>query len=172
MAGLTTLVGALIFRGVLNIPVFADATAGDFGGVGTSLHALTAATAALTATGLLHLLLVSAPRALRFFNWIVWLATAVATVSPFSLSNPPLVQFATAMVNLVTGVAIVTLLMGVGVSAREWSYPRRWETDGDDDAESALDNGWLQPPPAPPEREHHSEGHDGVAGAQHRSREG
>jgi hypothetical protein len=45
--------------------------------------AILAAVAALLATGLMHLLLLSTPRPFRFFTWIVSLLTLVAVLAPF-----------------------------------------------------------------------------------------
>jgi hypothetical protein len=47
-------------------------------------YALLAAAGALIATGLMHLLLLSAPSPRTFFGWIVGLATLAAAVAPFT----------------------------------------------------------------------------------------
>jgi hypothetical protein len=56
---------------------------GSFGNASTFRLAGLAAGAALLATGLLHLLLVSTPRPGQFFTWIVALATIAAALAPF-----------------------------------------------------------------------------------------
>lgn len=114
VAALVILVGALVFRGVFGVPVLAPEEAGNLGDASTAAYALTAGVAALLAAALLHLLLVSAPKALTFFGWIVGLATAIATVAPFSQGAETSSQFATAVINLITGIAIITLLRSVG----------------------------------------------------------
>ncbi|RNL81595.1 DUF6069 family protein [Halostreptopolyspora alba] len=113
VAGLVILVGALVVRGVLGIPVLAPEEAGYFGDAGTGVYAVMAALAAMVATGLLHLLVISAPRPQGFFGWIVGLATTVAVVSPFAQVASLPSQIATALINLVAGVAIATLLSSV-----------------------------------------------------------
>lgn len=117
VAALVVLAGTLVFRGVFGVPVLAPEEAGNLGDAGTAMYALMAAVAALLATGLMHLLLLSAPRALKFFGWILGLATAIAAVSPFSEAADTSSQVATAVINLVTGLAIITLLRSVGRSA-------------------------------------------------------
>jgi hypothetical protein len=81
-----------------------------------------AALAALLATGLLHLLLLSTPRPLRFFTWIVALATIAAALAPF-LTDADLDQkVATSLVYLAIGISIGSLLSGVGRSAIRRSF--------------------------------------------------
>ena len=81
------------------------------GGVATAL------VAALLATGLLHLLLLSTPQPRRFFTWIITLATIAAALAPF-LSGADLDEkVATSAITLVVGVAIGSLLSGVARSA-------------------------------------------------------
>ena len=55
-----------------------------------------AALAALLATGLLHLLLLTTPRPGRFFSWIIGLATVIAAILPFMTDAQPSTQVATA----------------------------------------------------------------------------
>jgi hypothetical protein len=74
---------------------------------------LVAAAAALLATGLVHLLLLSTPRPLTFFGWIIGLATVLAVLLPFSTAAPVDAKLATAAVDLVLGIAIRSLFSGV-----------------------------------------------------------
>lgn len=69
---------------------------------------------ALIATALLHLLLLTTPRPLTFFGWIIALATLVAVLFPFSTTAPLSQKFATAAVNLFIGIATGSLLTSVG----------------------------------------------------------
>ncbi|MFD3684393.1 DUF6069 family protein [Nocardiopsis sp. NPDC058631] len=114
VAALVIFAGALVFRGVFDIPVLAPEEAGNLGDASTVAYALMAAVAALLATALMHLLLLSAPKAGTFFGWIVGLATAIAAVAPFSQGAEVPSQIATALINLVAGIAIITLLRSVG----------------------------------------------------------
>ncbi|WP_017558172.1 DUF6069 family protein [Nocardiopsis baichengensis] len=131
VAGLVILVGALIVRGVLGIPVLAPEEAGYLGDATTGVYAATAAVAALIATALLHLLMLSAPRPMTFFGWIVGLATVVAAVTPFTQTAPLPSQIATCLINAVCGIAIVSLLTSVGASALRRSPPGRPRLHGE-----------------------------------------
>lgn len=131
VAGLVVIVGVLISRGVLGIPVLAPQEAGHFGDATTGVYAVFAGAAALAATGLLHLLLVSAPSPFSFFGWIVALVTAVAAVTPFTQSAALPSQVATCVINLICGLAIGSLLSGVGASALSRPRPRHPGYRGD-----------------------------------------
>jgi len=117
VAILVIFAGTLIFRGVLDIPVLAPEEAGYLGDTSTAVYALLAGVIALVATALLQMLLLSAPRALTFFGWIMGLAIAIAAVTPFSQAAETSSQLATAVINLIAGIAIVTLLRSVGRTA-------------------------------------------------------
>ena len=123
VAALVIFAGTLVVRGVFGIPVLAPEEAGHLGDAGTVGYALLAGVIALLATALLHMLLMSAPRALSFFGWIVGLATAIAAVTPFTQGAEPASQVATGLINLVCGIAIASLLRGVGRSSLVSSVP-------------------------------------------------
>ena len=114
VAGLVALVGVLACRWLLNVPILAPKSDGAYGDAHTTGVVLAAAAAALVATALLHLLLISTPRPMTFFGWIVSLATVVAVLFPFSTAAPISQKIATGAVSLVIGIAIGTLLNGVG----------------------------------------------------------
>src|SRR5271166_5067873 len=77
VAVLTALVGVLVCRWLFNIPVLAPRRNGAYGDVHTTGFLLAAAAAALVATALMHLLLLTTPRPLTFFRWIVGLVTTL-----------------------------------------------------------------------------------------------
>jgi hypothetical protein len=103
VAALVALVGVLIARGLFDIPVLAPAGEGALGNSNTARLAILAAFAALAATGLMHLLLVSTPRPFRFFSWIVSLLTLVAVLAPFMTEAKLATQVATAAIGLRSG---------------------------------------------------------------------
>jgi Family of unknown function (DUF6069) len=113
VAGLVALVGVLVCRWLFGIPLLAPKSEGAYGDVHTTDLVLVAAAAALVATGLVHLLLLSTPRPLTFFGWIIGLATVLAVLLPFSTAAPLTAKIATAVVDLVLGVAIGSLISGV-----------------------------------------------------------
>lgn len=117
VAVLVILVGTLVIRGVMGVPVLAPEEAGYLGDVGTVVYALMAGVTALLATGLMQMLLLSAPRPRAFFGWIIGLVTTVAAVTPFTQGAELSSQIATAMMNLVAGIAIATLLNSVAKTA-------------------------------------------------------
>jgi hypothetical protein len=123
VAALIALVGILVCRWALSIPILGPASDGTWGDAHTGEYVLVAAVIALVATGLLYLLVLAAPEPDTFFRWIMGLATLAAVVYPFSTSAPLEQKFATAVVNLVLGVAIISLLTGVASRAIRRSVP-------------------------------------------------
>ena len=117
VAGLVALVGVLVCRWIFNIPILAPRHDGAYGDAHTTTLVLVAGGAALVATIVAHLLLLGVPRAMLFFGWIVALVTAIFVVFPFRTGAPLEQQVATSAVYLVIGVAIGTLLSGVGERA-------------------------------------------------------
>ena len=107
VAALIALVGILICRWTLHIPILAPRGDGAWGNAHTAEYALVAALIAVIAAGLLYLLVLGTPQPSMFFNWIMGLATLAAVVYPFSTGAPLDQKFATAAVNLVLGIAII-----------------------------------------------------------------
>ena len=60
----------------------------------------------------MHLLLIATPRPQMFFTWIIGLATVIAVVYPFSTTAPLSQKVAAAVINLVLGAAIGSLING------------------------------------------------------------
>ena len=113
VAGLVALVGVLVCRWLFGIPLLAPKSDGAYGDVHTTDLVLLAAAAALVATGLVHVLMLSTPRPLTFFGWIIGLATVLAVLVPFRTAAPLTAKAGTAVVDLVLGVAIGPLISGV-----------------------------------------------------------
>jgi hypothetical protein len=123
VAGLVALVGVLVCRWLFNIPILAPQKDGAYGDAHTTGVVLIAAAAALLATGLLYLLLLSTPRPLNFFAWIIGLATVLVVIVPFKTSAPLSAKVATAAVDLVIGIAIGSLLSGAGARSVRRASP-------------------------------------------------
>ena len=117
VAALVALVGVLVVRALLRIDLYAPHAAGAFGSSTTVVLCAGAAVAALAATGLAHLLLLSTPRPLAYLQWIIGLVTAAAVVLPFTYSPGLAIAFAQAVIHLVIGVAIGSLVTGAAASA-------------------------------------------------------
>ena len=110
VAGLIALVGILVCRWLFKVPILAPSGDGAWGNASTAGYVFAAVAIALAATGLMHLLLLATPYPRVFFGWIIGLATVVAVVFPFSTNAPLSQKAATAVVNLVLGVAIGSLI--------------------------------------------------------------
>jgi hypothetical protein len=110
VAALVAAVGFLIATGIFDLEVIAP---GSFTDSEALNYAITAAIAALLATALIHLLIVAVPRPFAYFNWIIGLAVVVVTLLPFGSAEELSTKVATALINLVVGVAIGSLTSGM-----------------------------------------------------------
>ena len=117
VAGLIALVGVVICRWLFNIPILAPRRDGAYGNAHTTTLILVAFLAALAATLLALLLLVSTPRPMVFFGWIVGLITVIVVIFPFRTDAVLSHKIATAALYLIIGIAIGTLIAGVGERA-------------------------------------------------------
>ncbi|MCW0214013.1 MAG: DUF6069 family protein [Pseudonocardia sp.] len=117
VAALIGLVGLLIVRVLLQIPYLAPINSGPVGDSRTILLCTLAAVAALAATGLAHVLLLSTPSPMAYFGWIAGLLTAVAAVLPLLNSDTWTVRIATAVIHLVIGLAIISLVTSASLSS-------------------------------------------------------
>ena len=120
VTGLLALTGVLISRWLFDLAVLAPKGNGTYGDVHTTAFVLAAAGGALVATGLVHLLMLAVPRPLMYFGWIIALVTAIAVAFPFSTSAATDAKIATAIVNLVLGVATGVLVSGAASRSRRW----------------------------------------------------
>ena len=130
VAALIALVGILICRWALNISILAPAGDGAWGNAHTAEYTLLSAVAALVAAGLLYLLTLATPQPNTFFMWILGLATLAAVVYPFSTSAPLDQKVATAAVDLVLGIAVISLLTMVASRAIRRPLPPSVYGDG------------------------------------------
>jgi hypothetical protein len=117
VAGLIALVGVLVCRWLFSIPILAPKRYGAYGDAHTTTLVLIAAAAALAATLLAYLLLLSTPRPMVFFGWIVGLITVIVVIFPFRTDAALSHKIATAALYLIIGIAIGTLIAGVGERA-------------------------------------------------------
>lgn len=124
VAALIATAGIVISRGVFDVPVLAPDGDGVWGNANTWWYALGAALAALVATGLAHLLVLTTPRPLRFFGWVIALVTVIAAVAPFAQDADLDAQVATSLINIVLGVAIGSLVSAVAQSAMRTARQR------------------------------------------------
>jgi uncharacterized protein DUF6069 len=113
VAALIALVGVLLVRALLQI----SPRSGAFSDSDLVLLCAVAATAALAATGLAHLLLISTPRPLAYLGWIIGLLTTAAVVLPFTGGGSVPVKLSTAVIHLVIGAAIASLVTGAAATS-------------------------------------------------------
>jgi hypothetical protein len=106
VAVLVAFVGLLVARGLFQVPVLAPNDAGLVGDSTTIALCTIAAVAALVATGLMHLLLLTVPSPRTFFVIIITLITLVFALQPLTMSVSVGTKIATVLVYLVTGAAI------------------------------------------------------------------
>ncbi|MFE3546452.1 DUF6069 family protein [Nocardia sp. NPDC059177] len=118
VAALLVVVAIMLVRGVLGIAILSPEGAGAYGTVSTTSYAVAAAGAALLATALLMVLLLAMPSPLTFFTWICLLLTAVAVILPFTLVADLDAKIATAVINLLIGLCVTTMLSSVGAAAQ------------------------------------------------------
>jgi hypothetical protein len=124
VAALLAVLGILTARGLLDIAVLAPKGEGVWGDANTVTYALVAAACALAATGLVHLLLLTTPSAVRFFCWIMVLLALIAVVLPLSLDLGIESRTFTAVLNFLVGVVITLLVCGAAASARRGTPDR------------------------------------------------
>jgi uncharacterized protein YybS (DUF2232 family) len=79
----------------------------------TANYAFTAALLAVAATGLAHLLSLSTPRPTVFFGWIVGLFTVAGVIIPFTREGDMYDKATVAIINLVLGICVGSLLSAV-----------------------------------------------------------
>jgi hypothetical protein len=89
-------------------------------------YAITAFVLALAATGLAHLLSVVTPRPRVFFGWIIGLCTVATMVIPFALEGSLKGKICAAVINMVIGICIASLLSAV-LSRTVVDAERSWQ---------------------------------------------
>lgn len=127
------LVGVLAIETIFTMPEVVRYT-GEVA-VGDKVRLATlSAIGALLATALLHVLMVSAPRAEKFFGWIVGLVVVLVILQELLTSFELRNRLAACILYLVIGIAITSLLRGVSRGAARYQG-----ADDDEDARYARD---------------------------------
>jgi len=112
VAALVALVGVLICS-ILDVRLVRPALLLDVVDRFAGDYALTAFVLTLIATAVAHLTALATPRPRMFFSWIVGLATLAGVAAPFAIGDHTESQVATACINLVLGLCVLSLLGGV-----------------------------------------------------------
>jgi hypothetical protein len=116
VAGGVAFVGVMVIHALFRVPGLRRVGGEDYPFDKLSL-AITAAAVALLATGLLHLLMVSTPRAGTFFAWIIGILVVAVIVQELLGGGSWLSKLLFSALYLVIGVAIASLLAGVARTA-------------------------------------------------------
>ena len=103
-------VGFLITRGILDIRVLTPRGQDRLFDSAMVWFAIASAVATLVATAVAHILIVAVPEPIRFFSWIVGLATLIAALLPFLGDAQLSAKIATAAIALSVGIAILALV--------------------------------------------------------------
>ena len=108
-------VGVLLIRGLLGISILS--AKGQLVDQAMAVVPISAALAALVATALLHLLLLTTPRPTAFFGAICAIVVAILVLQVFLVGGTTEQQVATSVLYVVIGVGISCLLSGVARTA-------------------------------------------------------
>jgi hypothetical protein len=125
VAALAAGVGVLVCRDLLNVKLVEPPLLHISKSFAAN-YAVTAFVLALAATGLAHLLSVATPRPRVFFGWIIGLVTVAAMVVPFALEGTLKGKICAAVINLVIGLCIASLLSAV-LSRTVVDAERSWQ---------------------------------------------
>jgi hypothetical protein len=123
VAALIAVAGIVLARGVFNIPILAREDSGAWGDASTVWYAAVSALAALLATALVHGLIRTTPEPRKFFSWIIGLVTVIAALLPFTSDGNLEAEIATAVLNVVIGIAIGSLVSSVARNAIAAAIP-------------------------------------------------
>ena len=113
VAALVAVVGVFICQNVLGVSLTRPALLLDVAGSFEADYALTSFLLAVAATALAHGLALTTPRPQLFFSWIIGAATAAGTAAPFAIRSNPASELATAALNLLLGICLLSLLGAV-----------------------------------------------------------
>lgn len=116
VAALMAVLGGLFARGVFDVAILVPRADGSWGDGDSAAYVGLSAFVTLSATGIMHFLLLVTPRATQLFGWIMVLVALIAAVLPLTEAADIGPRIATAMLNLVIGLVITGLLVGVARS--------------------------------------------------------
>ena len=111
VSALIGLLGALVARDILDLDLRLPTWV--IGGNDVWRFTILGGVSAIIAGALLELLFVATPTPTRFFSWIVGLLTAAAAVLPFSQGGTTGEQAATAVIVILIGISVLSILPGV-----------------------------------------------------------
>jgi len=138
-AVVAAMVGALIARGLLNLPVLAARGHGGWGDTRPATFAIGAASVTVLAGALMHLLTTRVAEPRRYFVWIMTMATLSTMIIPLAFDDRLGVKIATTLIILTIGTLITGMVHSTAVAtcgpwiadngrgavahARQWTVP-------------------------------------------------
>jgi hypothetical protein len=128
------LIGVLVLHKLLHAPILSPGGLDQAADYAMVAFPIAAALATLLATGLLHLLMQTTPQASQFFGWIASLVMALVILQVFLHDTELLTKLETAAFYLLTGIAIITSLLGVSRSAVRYHQSRSYQEGRPDPA--------------------------------------
>lgn len=145
-AVVAALVGLVIARGLVKVPVLAPPSGGGWGDVRTAVYAIVGASVVVLAGALMHLLIIGVAEPRRFFVWIMTLVTLIAMIIPLVPDGQLGVKIAITLIiltigtvttGIVQGTAVVTCrprilgdVHGAVAPARQWTVPPTYHRAG------------------------------------------
>lgn len=128
-----TLIGIMVLHQLLHAPILSPGGLRQAADYAMVAFPVAVGIVTLLATGLLHLLLMTTPRAGQFFGWIASLVLALVVLQVFLHETDLLAKVETTVFYLLIGIAIITSLLGVARSAVRYQR-RRYRDDRSDRA--------------------------------------
>ncbi|REE95376.1 DUF6069 family protein [Thermomonospora umbrina] len=122
-AALVTVIGGVLARGVLDVPVPAPVSPHTSGLTVGVAYALCAAALTVQAVAMLHVLMAVSPRPVNAMVWVCGPITAMAAIVPLIVRADAEARVATAIINLATGVVVTGLLAATATLSARWPGP-------------------------------------------------
>jgi hypothetical protein len=128
------LVGVMVLHKLLHVAVLTPGGRTAVDSDATTVLPISAALATLLATGLLHLLMETTPRASQFFAWITSLVMALLVLEVFVAGTDLVAEMETSAFYLLIGVAIISSLFGVSRTAVRYHRRQDYRENYSDEA--------------------------------------
>jgi hypothetical protein len=114
VAALVALVGLLVIRGLLDLPVLRRGDGGSVSQASTVWYLVVSVLGALVLGAVLYVLLLYSPRPWTFYAWIAGLAIVAVTVLPLTFDASASSRLATASLHLAVGAVVAIFVQTVG----------------------------------------------------------
>lgn len=129
------LIGVMVLHQLLHAPILSPGGLRQAADYAMVAFPVAVGIVTLLATGLLHLLMATTPRAGQFFAWIGSLVLALVVLQVFLHETDLLTKVETTVFYLLIGIAIISSLLGVSRSALRYQRRQPYRDDYSDRAE-------------------------------------